>query len=267
MLPSHVDGYQLPWQAYSHLHMLASPLHFPLSITGMIHLPDFFLCNRRVELRRCGTGSLSFGISLRCVLNCTKKGWRLYWWRPVVHLPVWLVGRLSTILGSRTLALLHDASGHPLAVTTHRGDLHVTGSLPVLIKQYEQEAGPATVQHLVVDGEGMAAEFLAALKKAGRTAISVLRTDQYDGLDSFTDIGAFVPLHISKHGGVLREVAPQQLPFPCLNKKGRCFSFASPWSASLRSCTPNERRAGLSQALGRWSWLERAHVVGGGVFH
>src|SRR5947209_13809310 len=39
-------------------------------------------------------------------------------------IPRGLVGRLSTILGSRTLVLLHDASGHPLLITTHRGDQH-----------------------------------------------------------------------------------------------------------------------------------------------
>jgi hypothetical protein len=70
--------------------------------------------------------------------------------------------------------LLHDASGHPLLVTTHRGDQHLTSGLPTLTKQYEQETGLGTVQHIVVDREAMAAEFLAALKEAGRTVISVL---------------------------------------------------------------------------------------------
>ena len=98
-------------------------------------------------------------------------------------IPRGLVGRLSTILGSRTLVLLHDASGHPLLITTHRGDQHLTSGLPTVIKQYEQEAGLGTVRYLVVDREAMAAEFLAALKETGRTAISVLRADQYGGLD------------------------------------------------------------------------------------
>jgi hypothetical protein len=153
-------------------------------------------------------------------------------------IPRGLVGRLSTILGSRTLALLHDASGHPLAVTTHRGDQHLTGSLPILIKQYEQEAGLATVQHLVVDREGMAAEFLAALKKAGRTAISVLRTDQYDGLDTFTDIGAFVPLRVSKHGDVLREVAPASIALPLPEQKGQILQLRVAPIRDLRRHVP-----------------------------
>jgi hypothetical protein len=110
--------------------------------------------------------------------------------------------------------LLHDASGHPLLITTHRGDQHLTSGLPTVIRQYEQEAGLGTVRYLVVDREAMAAEFLAALKETGRTAISVLRTDQYGGLDSFTDSGAFVPLRVSKQGDVLREVAPASIALP-----------------------------------------------------
>jgi hypothetical protein len=43
-----------------------------------------------------------------------------------VLIPRGLVGRLSTVLGSRALVLLHDAQGHPLLATTHRGDLHLT---------------------------------------------------------------------------------------------------------------------------------------------
>jgi hypothetical protein len=121
--------------------------------------------------------------------------------------------------------LLHDASGHPLLITTHRGDQHLTSGLPTVIRQYEQEAGLGTVRYLVVDREAMAAEFLAALKETGRTAISVLRTDQYGGLDSFTDIGAFVPLRVSKQGDVLREVAPASIALPLPEQKGQVLQL------------------------------------------
>src|SRR6266567_1315190 len=58
-------------------------------------------------------------------LTCSIDGHR----KPVytdVLIPRGLVGRLSTILGCRALVLLHDAQGHPLLVTTHRGDQHLT---------------------------------------------------------------------------------------------------------------------------------------------
>lgn len=69
----------------------------------------------------------------------------------------------------------------------------------------------STVKRIIVDREGMAAEFLAALHVAGRTVISVLRTDQYAGLESFTDVGSFVPLRVSTSGKVVREVAPASI--------------------------------------------------------
>jgi len=140
-------------------------------------------------------------------------------------IPRGLVGRLSTILGSRALVLLHDASGHPLLVTTHRGDQHLTIGLPAIVKHYEQEAGSDTVQQIIVDREGMAAEFLAALKEAGRTVISILRTDQYAGLDSFTDIGDFIPLRTSREGKVLREVAPASIALPLPEQKGQSLQL------------------------------------------
>ncbi|HEU5376040.1 MAG TPA: hypothetical protein VFV38_11410 [Ktedonobacteraceae bacterium] len=153
-------------------------------------------------------------------------------------IPRGFVGRLSTILGSRALVFLHDASGHPLLVTTHRGDQHVTAGLPTTIKRYEQEAGLGTVERIVVDREGMAAEFLAALKAMGRTAISLLRTDQYGGLNSFTDMGAFVPLRVSKQGDVLREVAPASLALPLPEQKGQVLQLRVALIRDLRRHVP-----------------------------
>jgi hypothetical protein len=129
-------------------------------------------------------------------------------------IPRGLVGRLSTVLGCRALVLLHDERGHPLLATTHRGDQHLTIGLPAMVKRYEQGTDTGAVQYIIVDREGMAAEFLADLVKEGRTVISVLRTDQYTGLDSFSDIGDFVPLRVSKQGTVLREVAPASITLP-----------------------------------------------------
>ncbi len=84
----------------------------------------------------------------------------------------------------------------------------------------------------------MAAEFLAALKEAGRTVISVLRTDQYDGLDSFTDIGVFVPLRVSEHGDVLREVAPASIALPLLEQKGQVLQLRVALIRDLRRSIP-----------------------------
>lgn len=176
-------------------------------------------------------------------------------------IPRGLVGRLSTILGSRALVLLHDASGHPLLVTTHRGDRHLTSSLPSVVTRYEQEVGLGTVQCIVVDREGIAAEFLAALTEAGRTAISVLRTDQYAGLNSFTDVSKFVPLRVAKHGDVLREVAPASIALPLPEQKGQTLQLRVALIRDLRRHVPVPSTKDDLEYPQRWDadlpWEER----------
>ena len=125
-----------------------------------------------------------------------------------VLIPRGLVGRLSVVLGCRALVLLHDDQGHPLLATTHRGDSHLTLGLPSIVARDARQTGVSAVKRVIVDREGMAAEFLATLQEAGRTVISVLRTDQYAGLESFTDIGSFVPLDVSKSGTVVTRPWP-----------------------------------------------------------
>jgi len=122
-------------------------------------------------------------------------------------IPRGLVGRLGKVLGCRALVVLHDQEGHPLLVTTFRGDLHLTAGLPAIIARYELAAGLHSVQRVVVDREGIAAEFLAVLASEGRTMVTVLRTDQYSGLESFREVGEFLPLRVDRQGKVKREVA------------------------------------------------------------
>jgi hypothetical protein len=140
-------------------------------------------------------------------------------------IPRGLVGRLSTILGCRALVLLHDAQGHPLLATTHRGDLHLTSGLPSIVTRYEQSATPVQVKQIIVDREGMASEFLASLQAAGRTVVTVLRTDQYRDLTSFTQIGEFVPLRTDAQGQIMREVAPARIALRRPDHPGEVLSL------------------------------------------
>jgi len=100
-------------------------------------------------------------------------------------IPRGLIGRTGKVLGCRALVVLHDHEGHPLLATTHRGDQHLTQGLPAILTHYEQAAGLENLKRIVVDREGMSAEFLAALADEGRTVVTVLRTDQYTGVESF----------------------------------------------------------------------------------
>jgi hypothetical protein len=125
-------------------------------------------------------------------------------------IPRGLIGNSGKILGCRALTLLHDDQGHPLLATTHRGDLHLTNRIPQVLTCYEQATEAFHLARLVVDREAMAADFLAQLSTEGRTMITILKTNQYSGLDTFTNVGPFVPLTVDRHGTVLREVAPAQ---------------------------------------------------------
>src|SRR5258708_32689718 len=88
-----------------------------------------------------------------------------------------------------------------------RGDQHLTVGLPAILARYEQAAGKAARTRIIVDREGMAAQFLAELVAAGRTVVTVLRTDQYANLEAFTEGGAFVPLEHDRQGKATRQAA------------------------------------------------------------
>jgi len=108
-------------------------------------------------------------------------------------IPRGLIGRTGKILGCRALVLLHDELGHPLQVSTNRGDQHLTSGLLQILPHLEESTGTTVSRRVVVDREGMAAPFLRDLQALGYTVITLLRTDQYDGLESFSEVGPFVP--------------------------------------------------------------------------
>lgn len=123
-----------------------------------------------------------------------------------VLLPRGLVGRRGAVLGCRALILLHDAAGHPLFVTTQRGDTHLTLGVPMFLDRYEAHNPP--LAGFIIDREGMAAAFLAQLTRAGRQVVTLLRRDQYEDLSSFTQVGPFIPWRSDRRGTLIQEVAP-----------------------------------------------------------
>jgi hypothetical protein len=95
----------------------------------------------------------------------------------------------------------------PLVVTTHRGDYHLTIGLPEMLHRYEQAIGQTLIQRVVVDREGMAAEFLAQLQQEGRQVVTLLRSDQYEDEQSFQQVGEWRPWRFNRHGQMICEVA------------------------------------------------------------
>ena len=125
------------------------------------------------------------------------------------------VGRLSgKILGCRELVVLHDTQGHPLLATTHRGDQHLTIGVPQMLQCHEQATGQKHVQRIVVDREGMAAEFLAQLQQEGRQVVTLLRSDQYEGEGSFEQVGEWHPWRYNRRGQLICEVAAARFTLP-----------------------------------------------------
>lgn len=80
--------------------------------------------------------------------------------------------------------------------------------LPQVLARYEQAGGKTAHARIIVDREGMAAPYFRDLTEAGHTIVTLLKTNQYDGLTSFTEVGEFVPLTHGRCGQVVREVAP-----------------------------------------------------------
>ncbi len=125
-----------------------------------------------------------------------------------VLIPRGPIGKLGgKILGCRELVMLHDHAGHPLLATTHRGDQHLTIGAPQLLHRYEQATEMAHLDCLVVDREGMAAEFLFQLHAEGRHVITLLKVNQYEDEGSFTEVGEWLPWRSDRTGQVICEVA------------------------------------------------------------
>lgn len=156
-------------------------------------------------------------------------------------IPRGLVSRYGKVLGSRALMLLHDEDGHPLLATTHRGDTHLTAGLPLLVDRYERVTGQQSLSRMVVDREGMAAGFLEHLAGERRNVITVLRSNQYAGLESFTAVGEFVPLSRDRQGKVTREVAKAQFSLPLPERSAERLDLRVALVRDLRRLVPCPR--------------------------
>jgi hypothetical protein len=157
-------------------------------------------------------------------------------------IPRGLIGRTGKILGGRALALLHDEQGHPRLAITSRGDHHLTMGLPQVLARYEQAGGKTAQARIIVDREGMAAPFLRDLAEAGHTIVTLLKTNQYEGLTSFTEVGEFVPLTHDRNGQVVREVAPACFALPLPDQKDQVLPLQVALIRDLRAPAFQARR-------------------------
>ncbi len=108
-----------------------------------------------------------------------------------------------------------------LAGRTARSPLETAWGGTSLSPHYEQAAGLESLKRIVVDREGMSAKFLAQLSREGRTIVTVPRTDQYTGVESFREVGEFGPLQADRWGKVIREVALARFSLPLPEHPGQ----------------------------------------------
>ncbi|HEX6556043.1 MAG TPA: hypothetical protein VF026_25010 [Ktedonobacteraceae bacterium] len=95
------------------------------------------------------------------------------------------------------------------------------------------------------------------LKAVGHTVVTILRTDQYDGLQSFTDVGTFVPLEHDRHGNLVREVAPACFALPLPDQKGQFLPVRVALIRDLRRrvpCTQQEEET--SEDVHKPAWWQ-----------
>src|SRR5437879_6204348 len=134
--------------------------------------------------------------------------------------------------------------GDPVLASTHRGDYHLTIGLPEMLRCYEQAIDlPLLMQRVVVDREGMAAEFLAQLTLEGRQVVTLLKADQYKDEQSFQQVGEWQPWRFNRHGQMICEVAAArfagtaaQRRYLSVRGRGRGFPVtgaSSPWLKKL----------------------------------
>src|SRR5258708_30074781 len=193
--------------------------------------------------------------SRRLIASCVC-GWTSQSVYTDTLIPRGLIGNSGKILGCRALTLLHDNQGHPLLARTHRGDLHLSNGMPKVRNHYEEGTEGLYLTNLVVDREAMAADFLAQMSAQRRTITTILKTNQYSGLSSFTNVGSFVPLTVDRHGTVLREVAPAQFLLTRPDRDEEPLRLTVALIRDLRrtvSCSPSE------EDLPRAWWADIRH--------
>ncbi len=98
----------------------------------------------------------------------------------------------------------------------------------------------------------MAAEFLAALASEGHTIVTVLRTDQYSGLESFREVGEFIPLRVDRQGKVIREVALARFNLPLPEHPGQELNVRVALIRDLSRQVPEEQRPENEDGPRRW---------------
>jgi hypothetical protein len=118
-------------------------------------------------------------------------------------------GTSDRVVGARKQLMLHDAAGHLLFMRTYRGDTHLIDGMVDGTAYYEGLAESQRLTHQIFDREGLSVAHFKDLlgDEERRQFITCLKSNQYEGVDSFELATSFEPFRHDKHGQVVQEIA------------------------------------------------------------
>jgi hypothetical protein len=125
------------------------------------------------------------------------------------HVPRTKHGTRDRVVGARKQLMLHDAAGHLLFMRTYRGDAHLIDGMVDGTAYYEGLAESRRLTHQIFDREGLSVAHFKDLLggEERRQFITCLRSNQYEGVDSFELSSSFAPFRHDRHGQVVQEIA------------------------------------------------------------
>ena len=123
------------------------------------------------------------------------------------HIPRTKHGLSQRIVGARKQLLLHDGDGHLLFMSTLRGDTHLIDGMVAGTAIYEEEVQIQQLTNQIFDREGLSVVHFKTMAGEQRHWITCLRSNQYEGLDSFQEPTSFRPFRYNPQGQVIQEIA------------------------------------------------------------
>jgi hypothetical protein len=133
------------------------------------------------------------------------------------HIPRTKHGTSDRVVGARKQLMLHDEAGHLLFLRTYRGDTHLINGMIDGAAYYEGLEESRRLTHQVFDREGLSVVYFKELlgeDEHERQFITCLKSNQYDGLNSFESCSSFEPYRYDKHGKPIQEIAEAKYEMP-----------------------------------------------------
>jgi hypothetical protein len=128
------------------------------------------------------------------------------------HLPLTKHGTSKRIVYARKQLMLHDQAGHLLLVKTHRADTNLIEGMVVGTAYYEGIMESRQLTHQIFDREGLSVAHFKEMQQEEpqRHFITYLRSNQYEGEESFEEPSSFEPCRYDRKGQVIQEIAEAQ---------------------------------------------------------